>query len=140
MTEFEAWLLAYLIFTSALAHAWTIYRWRERRKHYRRSKAAKKAAATRKKNGTGSRKPAFTSDPVPSPQPQPKETPAVKRERQVTAESAWFQLLDEGDEGEAPDYNELDPKMLAKGWKVRRFNGGASEYAHRDDPDATVQE
>ena len=136
------WIVAYCIFTSALAHAWTIYRWRERRKHYRRSKRAKKAAATRKRNGTQPR-PRQPKVPVgelgagrhpftgPTPKPKPVEEPD---ERVVTAESAWFHLLN--DDEDDPEYNEIDPKT----WQpvVRRFDGGAKEYAARDETDGSV--
>lgn len=143
MSSLEIWGLAYCIAWTVGAHIWVGYRLHDRRQHYRRSKRARKAAATRKRNGTqpGRKKtdPAVGTgrSPWAGPEPVQPPKPTVEEARTVLAESAWITLTGSGDE-EEPDFNETDPKT----WKpmVRRFDGGASEYARRNDSPGSVRE
>src|SRR5688500_1360220 len=126
MTDAEAWLLAYCIVWTLVGHWYALRGWDERQKHRRRSKAAQKAAATRKGNGHG-RQPAAKKPRAKKPKP-------ALQDKVVTTDSAWFTLEDEE---EAPDYNEANPNevdLLAE-WrpKVRRFDGTAREYAQREE-------
>jgi hypothetical protein len=132
MSDWEIWMLAYVVATSVAGHCWLAYRIRERRKHYRRSLAARKAAETRKRNGTRAspRKKPAALPPNPWTPPQQLKPPAPKDERTVGAESAWFRILNDTDD-EAPSYNEVDPATWKP--KVRRFPGGAAEYSRRDE-------
>ena len=134
MTQAEAVLLAYLIVTSIAGHI-AFFRWRDRqRKHKIRSKAARKAADTRRRNAEAHPQPPRSKEP-PTPR---KRKPKTLTDNVVTTDSAWFTLP----EDQEPDYNEIDLGALVgdDGWKpeVRRFDGGAIEYAHRDQGNGSV--
>lgn len=129
MTQAEAVLLAYLIVWTLVGHWYALRRWDAHQKHKRRSRAARKAAATRKMNGHG--RPA---KPKPEKKPRARKAKPPLEDRVLTAESAWFKLLNDVDE---VDYNELE---MGEAWrpKVRRFDGTAKEYAARDDAEGSV--
>ncbi len=121
MSQLEAWALAYLIAWTVAGHlfaGWAVKTWR---KHHRRSKAAQKGALTRRRKGiTGKGSPA-----KPAPKPRAKK-PKPLEDKVITTDSAWFEV-----EEDEPDYNE----QVGVPWTptVRRFNGGAHEYAKREE-------
>jgi hypothetical protein len=129
MTEPLQWVFAYCIAATIVSHVYLVVRIRERRKHYRRSQAARKAAATRKRNGTHRkpRQPEIPAGRHPFSGPLPKAKPPEQRVE--VADMAWFERLAGDDDGEEPEYNEADPKT----WQpvVRRIDGGAKEYRER---------
>jgi hypothetical protein len=132
MTQAEAVLLAYLIVWTLWGHWYVLRRWDERQKHKRRSKAALKTAATRKRNSPSNGR---GVQPKPEKKPRARKAKPPLKDHTMTAESAWFKLLNDVDE---VDYNELD---MGEAWRpqVRRFDGTAREYAARDDSGGSVE-
>ena len=131
MSEPLQWVIAYCVAATIISHVYLALRIKARRAHYKRSQAARKAAATRRANGTvkKAKEEGIGTGRSVWAGPEPKQP--KKDERTVAAESAWFQVLNGSTDEDEPDYNELD----LENWKpvVRRFDGTAKEYSQRED-------